>query len=217
MSRLIDDSGLFHGEYDPVYAREYYLRTRKLKGRKTGSSSSTPRSPKRDPKSAQGSTMTHRPAAGNTDQARRREELKRQKEALQARLERLQEVLRELVDAAQKRNKKNSNAKPSEKSSSKKSSPTKAESKTSAKDRKKETPAQKRERAKKAKEAYEKENPGSLSDDVEILREQVRDIQEKIRKAVRDAQDRKRKAGQSKNSKLRSETDSTLTDGPRGR
>jgi len=49
--------------------------------------------------------------------------------------------------------------------------------------------------AKKAKEEYEKEHPNTLSQDVDILKEQVADIQDKIKDALTAARERQQKAG----------------------
>lgn len=221
MTEKIDDSALFHARvYDPVKAREYYLRTRKLKGRKKGSDNDYGR---REGVQAQrilsGQGSGGKPNRANT--ASRRAELKAQKEALEKRLDRLRDVLKELVDAAQKRS--GVKKQESEKDKAPETKKDKADRNKAEKKDKPETAAEKKERAKKAKEAYEKENPTSLSEDVEILKEQVKDIQSKIQKAVADAQERRDKAvaasrernkAGKKDSKSGSKNDN---DGPRGR
>lgn len=196
---MIDDASLFHGTYDPEKARQYYLRTRKLKGKRP--TSATPDSPGRGGRPATKAVATRQGSKSNrADTKSRQAELKAQKVALEKRLDKLRDVLKEKVDAAKKRNvdqqKKNgkgpSDAAPETKvdkadrnAAEKKSKPSKPE-----------TPSQKKEKAKKAKEAYEKENPSSLSEDVDILEAQIEDIRAKIQKAVSDAQDRRSKAGE---------------------
>lgn len=207
---MIDDSALLvHGSrYDPVKAREYYLRTRKLKGRKPAASKPAPS--KTVSKRVQGSVGKPNRAKTKSRQA----ELKAQKEALEKRLERLREVLADLVEAAKKRSGGDPNKKKDEKGKAPETQVDKADRNKAEKDRKPLTAKQKADKAKKAKEEYEKEHPTSLSDDVEILREQVKDIQGKIQKALDDARDRRNKAGM-KDAKSGSKNDKN--DGPRGR
>lgn len=213
---MIDDSGLFHGDYDPAYAREYYLRTRKLKGRERKAEVSSVSSPSKKFKS--GPVQVHqgqKPKAPKA--ASRRAELQKQKERLEARLDVLRDVLEQAVEAAQARSgvKKNSaeKAKAAPESKSAKTAKSKA---NSSKD-KPETASQKRERAKKAKEAYEKENRITLSDDVEILKKQIEDIKEKIMKALEQARTKNqgKTAGVKSAAFVRPKTDNPS--GPRGR
>jgi hypothetical protein len=184
---MIDDSALFHaGTYDPAKARAYYLRTRKLKGRKSGVAVA-PKS------SGRGFTEAQLRAAKAKS---RRAELEAQKLALEKRLDRLRDVLKKLVEEAKKRSDKNAPKKPKqdEKGKAPETRADKADRNADEKSRKPLTAAAKAKKAKAAKEAYEKENPSSLSEDIEILREQVKDIQEKVQKALADAAERKKKA-----------------------
>lgn len=210
---MIDDSALFHGTYDPVKAREYYLRTRKLKGRKKGRAElETTMDRSEFNKIAKGNEGKYaRPGNEKAERRYRREQLKKKKAALEKRLERLEQVLKELVEAAKKRSGVDKEPKKDRAPETKKD---KADRNKAEKKDKPETAAEKKERAKKAKEAYEKEHPNSLSKDVEILQEQVKDIQAKIKKALEDARDRKDKAGKN-NSKSGSKKD--RLDGPQGR
>lgn len=213
---MIDDTGLFHGDYDPTYAREYYLRTRKLKGRKKGFSTSSVSSP-RPSKMKTGAVQVHQ---GQKAPLSKQAKLRQQKEALQKRLEVLRDALSQLVEAAQARSgvQKNTAEKKTAETKAKTSTSTK---KTSSSKDKPETAAQKKERAKKAKEEYEKKNPGSLSQDVEILQAQIEDIKAKIAKALKDAQSKQKpkaqiKSAGSKNAALvRPRNDNPS--GPRGR
>lgn len=176
----IDDSALFHGTYDPVKAREYYLRTRELKGRKKGTQTKLVGREARDKIQPYKKPSVAKPKANSN--AARRAELKAQKAALEKRLERLKEVLEQLVDAAKARS--GVKKKESEKGKAPETPKDKADRNAAEKKRKPETASQKKERAKKAKEQYEKENPGSLSEDIEILKEQIKDIQAKVQKAM---------------------------------
>lgn len=190
---MIDDSELFHGAYDPVKAREYYLRTRKLKGRKKATPKSTSTSGSVGLKV--GKTAAPKVASKRLKAKRRRAELLRQQKVLRKRLERLRVVLRQLVEEAESTSKKNSspNAKKNERKTESRSKT--SSSSSSSKDRKSLTASQKAEKAKKAKEEYEKEKPISLSKDVEILKKQVKDIRAKIDKAMKESRDRQKKAG----------------------
>lgn len=178
----IDDSALFHGTYDPVKAREYYLRTRKLKGRQHGSPRVT------------GDTRGRAGVSGAPNRANtksRHAELEAQKKALEKRLEHLRKVLAHLVDAAKKR----SGVDHHEKGKAKETQADKADRNAASKKSKPETAAEKKKRAKKAKDAYEKEHPNSLSEDVDILKVQVEDIRKKIQDALDKARERRSKAG----------------------
>lgn len=209
---MIDDSALFHGTYDPVKAREYYLRTRKLKGRRPAATqqlSATTRSPAK-----KSSAIVRGGAPNRANTKSRRAELEAQREALEKRLDRLREILREKVEAAKKRSggqKKESEEKTAPETQVDKADRNKAEKKS--KPTKPETAAEKKERAKRAKEAYEKEHPNTLSQDIDILKAQIEDIQSKIQKAVADARDRKPKAG----SNASIVQPNPKPDGPRGR
>lgn len=206
MTERIDDSALFHGAaYDPVKAREYYLRTRKLKGRRHGVADA--------PKGRPGAGGQPRPSVhpGKSAQAKaksRRAELEARKNALEKRLDHLKKVLHELVAAAKKRSGVH------EKSKAPENKADKADRNKAEKGKKPLTAHQKSVKAKKAKEAYEKEHPKSLSKDIEVLQEQIKDIEVKIRKAMADAQHRGNKAGKHDS---KSGSKNHQTSGPRGR
>jgi chaperonin cofactor prefoldin len=190
---MIDDSALFHGDYDPAKARAYYLRTRKLKGRRPGTA--TPDSPGRG-----GRRTTVAPAvkaggkANRSNTKSRRAELLAQKEALEKRLDHLREVLAKKVKEAKALQGK-SKPKKVEKDMAPETQVDKADRNTAEKAAKPLSGKQKADKAKKAKETYEKEHPTTLSNDVEILQHQVKDIQSRIKKAVEDAREQKDKAG----------------------
>lgn len=208
---MIDDSSLFHGTYDPVKAREYYLRTRKLKGRKKGSSLQKSGRPGGHLPATVGKSAG-RPNRADTKS--RRAELLAQKVALEKRLEHLREVLAQRVKEA-----KALGAAPKPKKDEKGKAPEtqvdKADRNNAEKKAKPLTSSQKAKKAKAAKDAYEKEHPTSLSQDVEILKAQVQDIRKKIKKSIQDAQERKNQAGRAQ--MVRSNAKSKPNDGPRGR
>ena len=96
---MIDDSALFHGgAYDPQKAHDYYMRNRKLKGRRPGAG--RPAGPGRSP-ARQAVAVGGKPNRSKTKS--RRAQLQAEKAHLEARLEHLKKVLEELVAAAKKR------------------------------------------------------------------------------------------------------------------
>lgn len=151
-------------DYDAIKRREYYLRTRKLKGRKPGVKKTPSKKPKAPPKP----TRAQRQAA-------RHKKLEAQVDALKARLEKLRDVLAELTRQAQAR----SGVKP-------KTTPKKAASSAKKAPEKKLTTAQKAKAAKASKE-YRKKNPDkALADDVKSLNAKIKTIQERIAKMRRE-------------------------------
>lgn len=182
---MIDDSALFHsGTYDPAKARAYYLRTRKLKGRKPGALAKT----STDQGVGTAATATA-PSGGDPNRAdtkSRRAELQAQKAALQKRLEHLRNVLEQKIAEAKGR----SGVKPPKKDPPNAAPETKvdkADRNKAEKAAKPLTAKQKSDKAKQAKDAYEKEHPTSLSQDIEVLQAQVEDIRARIAKAIADA------------------------------
>lgn len=169
-----DDSALLHSRYyDPAKARAYYLRTRQLKGRQPGS--------------YQPPSQSHTPAvkalSPNAKKARR-EELERQKKALENRLDRLKDILASKVKAAKAR----SGVVDKPTSTDTKETPEDKANKNQ--DTKKDTPLttkQKNDKAKKAHEQYVKDHP-SLPQELQALQRQIVDIRAKIKAAVQDAQ-----------------------------
>lgn len=186
MTEEFDDSILLHYAegYDPVKAREYYLRTRKLKGRRSGGSDVPPA---RKPSGGQSPSNSQRRSSSGSKKpskpsASRRKELLAQKAALEKRLDRLRDVLAQLVDAAKKR----SGVETKEREN--KNSP---ESSTPDKPL---TKAEKREKAKAAREAYEPEP--TVNQEVKQLQEQIRSVLDQIKAAAADAQ--RQRSSQSK-------------------
>lgn len=179
---MIDDSALFHYAkgYDPAKAREYYLRTRHLKGRRKGPlADKTTMSRAEFLKKAQGNEGKYDRPPSPKEQ---REKLEAQKEALIARLGRLQDVLEKLVEAAKARSGIEVKSDPSD------SPADKASRNESAKKNTPLTESQKREKAAKAREEYKKENGGpSLSTEVQQLQRKIADVRKKIETAMAEA------------------------------
>lgn len=166
----VDDSALLHGRnYDPVKAHEYYLRTRQLKGRHRGSGNPPPRATAASP---------------NQAAAARRQRLMQEKAALERRLDHLRDVLAKLVADAKRRSGVET---PTKKTAATKKTASASKKSSSTKD-KPLTEAQKREKAKKAKEEYDKTHPKvNLSGDIHTLQLQIQDIRAQIQKAIEDA------------------------------
>ncbi len=189
---MIDDSALFHGTYDPVKARAYYLKNRHLKGRTKLAEAATGLA--RPATKAVAKVVGQKPNRANTKS--RRAELKAQKAALEKRLDHLRDVLKKKVAEAKKTAKKTSSKKDT-KADAPETQADKADRNRGEKG-KRLTAAQKAHKAKQAKEAYEKEHPNTLSDDIDILREQIKDIKAKIEKVMADAKEQKNKANKPK-------------------
>lgn len=157
-------------DYDPAKAREYYLRTRKLKGRKAGSKvAPVGRKP-----SAAKIAARPRPVAKKSA-AQHHKEVFARVEAMKGRLEKLRKLLRELTKQAQARSgvdpKKDKKAKPTAGS-------------------KKLTAAERKEAAKRSAE-YRKKHEAelkkeTLTDQEKRLNEQIKDVEAKIAKAKAD-------------------------------
>lgn len=173
---MVDDSILLHDdlihEYDPVKAREYYLRTRKLKGRKKGTvdQPSGKNSGSTKPKAS-----VKKPVVKKTAK-QKRAETEAQVAALKQRLEKLKEVLAKLVKEAKARSGvKDENPKD------------KADRNAKEKSRKPLTAAQKRAQAERSKKAYEKEKQ-SPDQELKELQEKIKDIRAKIKAAIAAAE-----------------------------
>lgn len=148
--------------YDPAKRREYYLKTRKLKGRKAAALRTSKSRPTAKPKPPT-KTRAQR-------QAERRRKLEAEVNALKARLEKLRDALAELTKKAKAR----SGVKPTSNSPKKTTA-----KKTTAK---KETAAQKAKDAKRSKEYYEKHKDEILADEIKSLKGKIQTIQERIEK-----------------------------------
>lgn len=152
-----------HAEYDPVKRKEYYERTKQLKGRRRSSETYAPAARRT---SFNRTVAAVKPVSSN---ARSKSPTQTLNE-LEGRLKRLREVLQELVKQAKARSGVETKG-----STSKSSSSTKAASS------KPKTAAQKKEAAKNAKEYREKNETPSQK--AAQLRKQIADVQKKIAKA----------------------------------
>lgn len=149
-------------EYDPVKRREYYLKTRQLKGL---TPKATIKTAVKRPKAAV------KPAPNRQQrQEERRRQLQAQVDALKARLQKLREALAELVKAAKARSGVKT---PTKKQPAKEDGGKKAP---------KPTAKQKAEDAKRSKEYYEKNKDQILTDEVKSLTAKIKTIQERIAK-----------------------------------
>lgn len=185
--------------YDPVKAREYYLRTRQLKGRQKGAKDPDPtyKQSKLKPQSQR------KPSARVSNKAKReafKQETAERVARFKRRLERLEKVLDELVKQAKARSGVETETK---KSSSTKTS---SSSKSSSRDTKPKTAAQKREDAKKAAERRKKENPSGGKSEEKALEEKIHDVREKIKDMKAQIAAAKKKARSKKKPDAKSKT-----------
>lgn len=168
-------------EYDPVKAREYYLRTRELKGRRPGKQdpTSTARTGQRTATAggrqriAVPGGQLKRPANAMTPQ-QRKAAIEARVTALKGRLARLKVALAELVKQAKIR----SGADPADVNKDSKAKPKDTKS---AKDKKPQTAAEK----KAAQKAYEerKKKEGTPEGQEEKLKAEIERVEEKILEA----------------------------------
>lgn len=191
---MIDDSELFHGTYDPAKAHAYYMKMRQLKGRQAGV--------QKAPSGRPSGTRTSGHTGGKPNRADTKSyhaKLEAEKAALEKRLTHLRDVLKELVDAAKKRSGGDPNHKKDHHQQQSATTPaaqkSKADRNAAQKKDKPLTATQKHHKAQAAKKAYEKAHPNSLSQDIDVLQAQVKDIHTKIQKALDDARERRKTAG----------------------
>lgn len=145
-------------EYDPAKAREYYLRTRKLKGRKKGAA---PTSVKRMPAGKQTATQL---AVRKATQQRKSKAAK--VKALNARLDKLRKVLADLVAQS----KKLSNPKDQPKAKTGAAGGAKGKPRTAAEKRK-------------AKEYYEENKKLKDNDELKVVQEKIERVKKQIEAA----------------------------------
>lgn len=149
----------------PSERRQRYLRERELKGRKVGGSTPAPK-----PRTSASVTRapTPPPKRGSVDPAARRAATEARIKDMQARLEKLRELLRLLVEKAQERSGVDE---PNEKTSS---------TSTKTSDRKPLSESEKNEAAKKAEE-WRKQNPDKVLDEqAQRLESQIKNAEKKI-------------------------------------
>lgn len=193
LNTLFNDRELYH-EYDPVKAREYYLRTRELKGRQPGAE---------DPESVRRAQQASTEAAERDKQIeverqKRREALKARLEELEVRLEKLKNAVKRARLAAMRRAgvseetlnrmitqevKSPGSTKGGKVDPSAEKAGGKSDSSDSSDDKPK-SAQQKRKDAKAAKERYEEEQKQNPDPDEELaaLQEKVDDANNRIEK-----------------------------------
>lgn len=179
-----DDSALLHADpnYDPAKAREYYLRTRQLKGRKKGIASVTSNANLAD-------RAINGPRAGATKvpakkggpkklsaagKRRLRAKAEARLDALQARLDQLNDLLAQLVKAAKERSGVDTEEK--------KTAADKAKDSKDAKGTDPKSAAQKKKDAEAAAKKYAEEN-GSTAAKAKALEAKIAAVQDKIETA----------------------------------
>lgn len=180
MTSDILDFVLSHSEqpYDPIKRREYYLRTRELKGRAKGAEDDSPKS--ESSTGPQTSTFESNIEERQKESEKRQEEVKQRITQLKVKLEELKNVLRKLVAEAKLR----SGVKPEDIEDEKsKDSP----NNTGSKPKRELTEAEKAEAAEAAKERREEE--ASKTDDQRIvaLEAQIAETKAKIEVALANA------------------------------
>lgn len=164
-----DDSALLHARaaYDPAKARDYYLRTRQLKGRRPARvvAPKGPNSPTAVPVA---SKRRHPP----------KKDFKAERAALERRLNRLRDILAQKVKEAKARSGVQAPVKHTPKGNAAKNSPSNKNSKPL-------TAHQQHVKNAKARADYK---PQSESQEIKQLRKQIADIRAKIDAAIKDAQ-----------------------------
>lgn len=172
-------------EYDPVKAREYYLRTRELKGRSPVE--------KEEPTGIKAAALqkatTERTkraiAKGTVEQEQRRKELEQKAEELKVRVEKLKQLIEVAIEEAKRRSGMSEDEINAAVSDKKKSTKEKAE----GDDADKPKTAQEKKEAAEAAEEYREENkePGEESrettaaDHLDNLESKVENAQKKIK------------------------------------
>lgn len=170
----IDDSYLLHAaSYDPVKRKEYYERTKHLKGRAKGAGND----------SGGGRRAAAPRKATKTQYAHQIAELEK-------RLARLKVVLAQRVKEAKARSGVETKKTPSSKSTSK----------TTSKGGSSPSTPQERKKAAEASAEYRKKHPEKKSpqEEIEALRKQIENIRAKIQEAIEDARRQSRRQPNSK-------------------
>lgn len=160
---------LEHAEYDPVKAREYYLRNRQLKGR-TSTAIIPPVGLGRKKVVAVKPKQIVKPVIKLTSQQRRTAQLVKIK-SMEVKLAKLRKLLAVLVAQAKRRN----GVGPANSTSESTPGSSAGNKRTSRL-----TPREKAEKSKDAKEAYQKERKLPPDQKVEALSEKIKDIEEKL-------------------------------------
>lgn len=168
--------------YDPVKAHAYYLRTRKLKGRKKGVASTPSNSNVANTLNVRLAT-TKKPAVTITEQ--RQKEVQARVEALKGRLKVLEAILTQLIRQAQPNAPKKRTSKP-----------VATKSTTAGTKKRTLTVAQKRDKAQKAKVAYRKTHPISAvkrkqenAKKIEEVKAKIEEVKVELKKAIARAKE----------------------------
>lgn len=149
--------------YDPAKRREYYLKTRELKGRKLGSGRPPPlKSPSGSLTGVAKKTAKKAPTTNREEIQRRREEVANRVAALNIKLDKLRGILSSLDDQIGKGKSEEDKGKEKEK-------------------KKEPTAAEKKEAAKAAKERREKEAKKSPVQAIADVQKKIEAVQEQIR------------------------------------
>lgn len=171
---MFDMDRFLSHEYDPVKAKEYYERTKKLKGRRKGArpvGSSRP--------VGKGVATTPRPAARAVGgPAKPPTGRTKQMAELRARLGRLEQVLDDMqarVEAAK--------ARAGITTPTKKTAATEKSKESSSEEPSKKTSSQKKADAKAAKERYEKNKNPETSQQAQSVQDEIEEVQKKIAEA----------------------------------
>lgn len=198
--------------YDPVKAHDYYMRTRKLKGRRRGSAQVTSLHTRSGTRTV--GTARKAKAAKREANERRRKEAEARVAQLKVRFDKLRKVLAELVEQAKKRS--GVEAQPKTSTSSKSSSDT---------DRKPRTASEKREDAKRSKE-YREKNPVKTVDasktganaqakQLEAKIKRVREQIDKMRAEIASAQEQTKTKSEKQSSDPNSKRRRKAVDNPK--
>jgi chromosome segregation ATPase len=183
---ILDDtpaSELSHA-YDPVKAREYYLKTRQLKGRLKGSPKPVGRALTAAENVVEAKrSRVRRIAAQKAKRAKLKKLAEERVDKLQTRLDRLDEVLKELTKQAKARSGVKTKSTASTNSTSKSNGSSKPK-----------TASQKRDDAKRAKEQREKDGDPSLSDQAKELEAKIAKVRESITKMKEQIAEARKKA-----------------------
>lgn len=178
VGRKAVEAALEHAKvYDPVKAREYYLRTRHLKGRRPAAQEAS----------------IGRPATRGASNAEMRLSRRKQLEAEKAKLEKRIEELKNALESLVRQAKRRAGITAAEDSATKKDPKEQADRNTRDKKDKPLTEKQKADKRKAAKDQYEKEKGMTLSGEVEALRKQAQDIRAKLEVAIAEANKRQSK------------------------
>ena len=172
VGRKAAEAVLAHAKvYDAAKAREYYLRTRQLKGRRP---------------TAQVASIG-RPVARGASNAEMRLSRRKKLEAEKAKLEKRIEELKNALESLVRQTKRRAGISASE--DAQKGSDPKEQADRNTRDKKDKplTEKQKADKREAPKEQYEKEKGMTLSREVEALRDQAKDIRVKLEAAIEDA------------------------------